>query len=115
MELRSTIESCQYEYDQRVSQLRRRSQVAWHVNVLLNSLSLSGFLRSARNLRDAVVSAISVCIPERSLQEHLLSRLQAAGNETPSSTVLYRHRLMFVMGCAKRLAQLTSAILSAGP
>ena len=91
-----------------------RSDRFYSAVFLLDCFLYAGFLSSQRDMAESLLLSIRVTLPYISQREHCLKMLQSDW-PIPSSTTMYKHRLMFACGVYKHLAGQASQMLEGGP
>ena len=91
----------------------QRTQSAYTMDVWLNTIVMSGWLRSTENLLSTLRLATKVVIADKASQDYLLKTLDGA-RKVPGKTQLYHRRLMAVTGVNLYLALKLDELLDKG-
>ena len=87
-----------------------RNAKAYRIDVLLHAVVTSGMLKHAADLKLAAIFTIKMTVPDASVRQYLLERLEDS-KACPSPTTLYRHRLTLHMSMNRFIGEANEELL----
>ena len=99
--------------DHMVASSQRTGGFVHCMQELVSAVLMSGLLRAAPDLRQAMLHSVRVLVPEGAVREYYIEQL-LSGNRLPSTSSLYRHRLTICMGYAALMQKRMASLLEGG-
>lgn len=108
-ELAGLIRFVQNRRDAMIRAAALQSQLAFEMDILVQTLLAGGYLRDMANLAEALTFGLYAVVKDPALLQHLLESLH--GRVLPSPTTLRRHRLTLHIGWCRYEAEVFDAFL----